>query len=75
MSARGLMAEAGAPSARGSYVEIRRDQQIIVGCVICAESGPFGVRAQDRINIDAVVTEPRLVNRPAPTADSAQEAE
>jgi hypothetical protein len=43
--------------------------------VICAESGPFGVRAQDRINIDAVVTEPRLVNRPAPTADSAQEAE
>jgi hypothetical protein len=74
MSARGLMAEAATPPPRGSYVEIRRGQQIIIGCVIWAEGGRFGVRAQDRINVDAVVTEPRLAIRPAPATGGAQEA-
>jgi len=65
MSAGGLMAETANPPRRGSYVEIRRGHQVIIGCVIWSEAERFGLRAQDRIDVDAVVTEPRLASRPA----------
>jgi len=64
MSSRGIMAEAGEPPTRGTYVEIRRGRQIVVGRVIWTRNGQFGVRTQDRLDVEAIVTEPRLTSRP-----------
>jgi hypothetical protein len=75
MSVRELTAETTQPPRRGSFVEIRRGTQVIIGCVIWSEAERFGVRAQDRIDIDAVVTEPRLASRPARNSDAASGGE
>lgn len=71
MSVRELMAETFQPPRRGSFVEIRRGNQVIIGCVVWSEGERFGVRAQDRIDVHAVVTEPRLASRPARNGDVA----
>jgi hypothetical protein len=75
MSGRGLMAETEVPPRRGSYVEIRRGQQIIVGRIIWAEGNQFGIRSQDRIDVDAILNEPRLANKPASATAAAATAE
>jgi hypothetical protein len=71
MSANGLMAEAQTPPRRGTYVEIRRGQQVVIGRVIWADAERFGIRAQDPVSIDAIVREPRLASRPAQATDAA----
>jgi hypothetical protein len=71
MSVRELTAETAQPPRRDSFVEIRRGTQVIIGCVIWSEAERFGVRAQDRIDVDALVTEPRLASRPARNGDGA----
>jgi hypothetical protein len=75
MSSRGLMAETEAPPRRGSYVEIRRGQQVIIGRIIWAEGNRFGLRAQDRVDIDAIVNEPRLARKPASATQAGPGAE
>ena len=55
LSSRGLLLRASSPPARGAYVEVRRGAHVIVGRVIWATSDRFGVRAQDRLAIDALV--------------------
>jgi hypothetical protein len=64
MSHRGLMAECGDPPTRGTYVEIRRGRQIVVGLIVWSRNGQFGLRTQDRIDMQAIVSEPRLTRRP-----------
>lgn len=74
MSARGLMMRASCDVGRGSYVEVRRGTLTIVARVVWSRGGYFGLRSQDRIPIEDVVNEPRLLKRPgaAPTTQPAE---
>jgi hypothetical protein len=74
MSSRGLMAGTDNPPAAGSYIEIRRGTQIIVGRVMWSKARFFGVRSQERLPIQAIISEPRLTGRPA-VAVEASDAE
>ena len=51
VSRRGFMAYAKEPPSRGSYIELRKAGQVIVGRVVWAAGGAFGVRAQDDIDV------------------------
>lgn len=64
VSSRGLMAGCDAPPPVGSYVEIRRGTIVIVGRVQWTKGRFFGMRAQDRLSVKALVDEPRLASRP-----------
>lgn len=64
VSSRGLLLESENPPAPGTYVDLRRGSQIVIGRVVWRKDRLFGVRAQDRIEIDALLNEPRLA-RPA----------
>ena len=55
VSSRGLLLHASMPPARGSYLEIRRGQCVIVGRVVWVDAGRFGVFTQDRLPIDALI--------------------
>lgn len=55
ISARGLLLQASAPPARGAYIEVRRGTHVIVGRVVWTKADRFGVRAQDRAEIDALI--------------------
>ena len=65
MSSRGLMAQAERPPPPRAYVEIRRGTQRVIGRTVWSANGSFGICSQDRIDIDAIVGEPRLDRRPA----------
>jgi hypothetical protein len=56
LSSRGLLLHASSPPTRGTYVEIRRGSHIIVGRVVWAEADRFGVRAQDALAINSLVS-------------------
>jgi hypothetical protein len=58
ISSRGLMAQTDQPPKIGTYVEIRRDQQIIIGRAVWRTVHNFGILTQDRIDIDAVIQDP-----------------
>lgn len=55
LSSRGLRVETQAPLKRGSYVEIFRQHQIIVGRVVWSRGAQSGLRAQDLIDIAGLV--------------------
>jgi hypothetical protein len=55
ISSRGLLLHASRPPSRGTYVEVRRGAHVIVGRVIWAQAGRFGVRAQDAMAIDSLI--------------------
>ena len=60
----------------GSYVDIRRGSRVIIGRVVWRKGRFFGVKAQDRLDIDGLIDEPRLAGRPrtdARKADSTTE--
>jgi hypothetical protein len=59
MSARGLMLKAKDEVKQGSYVEIRHGSRIIIGRIVWARGVLAGLRAQDQIDIAAVVGESR----------------
>ncbi len=64
LSLSGLQLHTSSPPSRGTYVEIRRGEHVIVGRVMWSEATRFGVLAQDRLAIDAlIVNAPR--RRPA----------
>ena len=63
------MAEASSAMARGTYVEIRRGRQVVVGQIVWTRHGQFGLRSQDRIDLEAIVREPRLTRRPVPATN------
>ena len=56
VSARGLLIHAPEPPQRGSYVELRRGQEVIVGRVMWSNGSRAGLRAQDRVPVEAIVT-------------------
>lgn len=54
ISSRGLMGKASNPPQKGSYIELRRHAQVIVGRVVWQQGECFGVVCQDRIDIDSL---------------------
>ncbi|NML91270.1 PilZ domain-containing protein [Sphingobium sp. TB-6] len=63
-----LVASDEAPD-RGTYVEIRRGRQTIIGRVVWRKNRFFGIQAQDRIDIAVIINEPRLASRPRSAND------
>jgi hypothetical protein len=56
VSSRGLMIKASPPPARGSFIELRKNDVCIVGQVKWSRGTSFGVRAQDRVDIHYLCT-------------------
>ena len=56
VSSRGVLIHAPQPPQRGSYVELRRGDQVIIGRVMWCKGSRAGVRAQDRLQVEAIVT-------------------
>ncbi|NJC33649.1 hypothetical protein GGR88_001123 [Sphingomonas jejuensis] len=64
MSSFGMLVGGDDAPAAGSYVDIRRGTHVIIGRVVWRKDRFFGVRTQDRLDIDSIVNEPRLAKRP-----------
>ena len=66
LSSRGMLLEAGATVARGDILEVRRGPICVVVRVMWADGGRFGVRSQDRICRDDLISadnsKPRLTD-------------
>lgn len=58
MSSRGLLIQGSSAPPRGSYLEVRRGRHVIVARVVWAQDHRFGVSTQDRLNVDAIASEP-----------------
>ena len=71
ISAHGLLIASANPPARGSYVEIRRGTQIIVARAVWADGQFCGLRSQEALPVEQIITEPRLAKRPAVAVVSA----
>ncbi len=57
VSSRGLLLRTESPPAPGTYVEIRRMSQIIVGRSVWRRGQDFGVRTQDVVDVNAILTD------------------
>lgn len=55
VSSRGMLLELAAPSERGAYIEVRRGTLTMVVRVAWRRGRMMGVRAQDRIDVGALV--------------------
>lgn len=62
VSSRGLMIHAGRPMARGTQVELRRGEHVIVARVMWRDGGRAGLRAEDRVPVEEII---RLGQSPA----------
>jgi hypothetical protein len=56
ISPHGLLIHVREPLLRGSYVELRRGPYVIVARVVWGEGGRAGLRAQDRMPVEQIVT-------------------
>jgi hypothetical protein len=56
ISSRGLMIHTGRPVSRGTEVELRRGDHVIVARVVWREGGRAGLRSDDRVPIEDIVT-------------------
>jgi hypothetical protein len=54
ISSRGLMAQAGTPPPRGTYVDLDCAGHQIVGLVVWRRERRFGIQTRERINVAAV---------------------
>lgn len=55
VSSRGLMARAETPPKQGAYIEIRKAAIVIVARAVWVKGQNFGVRTQDRLDIEALL--------------------
>ena len=69
LSRRGAGLQAANPPPRGSYVEIRRGDHILVARVVWSRRHRFGVATQDELPVDSIVAD-----RAAPRASPAWQA-
>ncbi|QNN64138.1 hypothetical protein H9L12_07015 [Sphingomonas rhizophila] len=58
VSSRGLMVQAAQPAERGTYLEIRRGAHVIVGRVVWSGKHRLGLPAQDRLPVEALISDP-----------------
>jgi hypothetical protein len=56
VSSRGLMIHTGRAIAHGSRVEVRRGDHVIIAQVVWREGGRAGLRAEDRVPVEDIVT-------------------
>ena len=56
VSSRGLLLHGTIRPARGSYLEVRRGSYVIVGRVIWVEANRFGVRTQENLSVDSLIS-------------------
>ena len=56
ISSRGLMIHSGRPLMHGAEVEIRRGDHIIVARVVWGDGGRAGLRSDDRVPVEEIVT-------------------
>jgi hypothetical protein len=56
ISSRGLMIHTGRPISRGAEVELRRGDHVIVARVVWREGGRAGLRSEERLPIEDIVT-------------------
>lgn len=56
LSSRGLLINSGGPAAEGSVVELRHGDHVIVARVIWREGSRTGLRTQDRVPVEDIVT-------------------
>ncbi|MBV9529062.1 PilZ domain-containing protein [Sphingomonas sp.] len=63
VSSRGLLVRSSELLDRGTYVELRRDDKVIVARVVWRSGSCAGLRAQDRVPLEAIVTS--AASRPA----------
>ena len=68
ISPRGLAMQAAAPPPRGTYLEVRRGDHEILARVVWVNRHRFGVRTQDVLAIEQIVSRPDL-SAPTPCAD------
>jgi hypothetical protein len=64
LSSRGMLLQTANPPDPGTYVEILRGDQIVIGRAIWAGEHRFGVRTQACIDMDAIIREPVAVRGP-----------
>lgn len=57
VSSRGMLVRSDTPMAVGTYVDLRRGRQVIIGRAVWIDGNQFGVLAQDRIDIEALLGE------------------
>jgi hypothetical protein len=67
ISSRGLLIRSPEPADRGSYVELWRGDQVIIGRVVWRCGARLGLRAQDRVPVEAIVTSKLVQCRAQPT--------
>lgn len=56
VSSRGLMIHSGRPLTRGTEVEIRRGDHVIVARVVWRDGGRAGLESDDRVPVEQIVT-------------------
>lgn len=64
ISSRGMLLAGEDAPAIGTYIEIRRGTQIVIGRVMWAKDRFFGIRSQEKLPVQAIINEPRLTSRP-----------
>jgi hypothetical protein len=75
ISSRGLLIAASDPPPTGSYVEIRRGTQIIVARAVWSDGRHAGLRAQEKLPVQRIISEPRLTSKPAVAAIDGTDAD
>ncbi len=74
ISSRGMLLESTDAPSRGSYVEVYRGSHRVVARVVWNNDNQFGLLAQDRLPVDAIISEPDKSKGPPPdAADAAAE--
>lgn len=56
ISSRGLLVQTPGPVARGSYVELRKDDHVIVARVMWQDQSRLGLRTQDQVQVEQILS-------------------
>jgi hypothetical protein len=71
ISSRGLLVASSNPPGLGSYVEIRRGSHIIVARAVWTSGNYCGLRSQEKLPIQRIISEPCRAKRPEVAIDGA----